>query len=234
MTNIQPLMQMLWSVFPIAHIYTDHPVEAVVDSIDIIYDFVVPEHKLLIDIEDKHIGEFEIETRRHTATNRGFRYIAIPRDVNTARNRIISAINTIYVSDNSRHAILEPKYAGDAGWDLVTAADTVCTPHTHPGTNVPTDLAIALPNHLWAMIQARSSTSLKNILVLPGVIDAGYRNSLQVMVHNLNDYAITIKKGERIAQLILFSRVLNVTIDPIDSELPPSERGQSGFGSSGR
>ena len=91
---------------------------------------------------------------------------------------------------------------------------------------------MALPNHLYAVVQARSSTSKKNLLILPGVIDAGYRGQIFVMAYNLSNKSIIISKGDRIAQLLIFQRVPWLQIEYVDN-LRPSERGHMGFGSTG-
>jgi dUTP pyrophosphatase len=69
------------------------------------------------------------------------------------------------------------------------------------------------------------------LLNTPGLIDAGYRGELQVLLVNLGDTPVKLSRGDRIAQLVV-QRVERVTLTPV-SELPPSTRGTGGFGSTG-
>jgi dUTP pyrophosphatase len=71
------------------------------------------------------------------------------------------------------------------------------------------------------------------MLILPGVIDAGYRGQIFAMAFNPTDAQIVIKKGERVAQLLFFQRVTGLTTTVV-SELRPSDRLTKGFGSSGK
>lgn len=125
-------------------------------------------------------------------------------------------------------------YAGDAGFDLYTSADTV----VYPGetTLVPTGICVALPHSYWAQIISRSSTPRKysGLSVVEAVIDNGYRGSLFIQVTNPNarhGKTIRVEKGARIAQLVLHQ------IHPAEwlelSTLPPSARNDNGFGSTG-
>lgn len=70
------------------------------------------------------------------------------------------------------------------------------------------------------------------MLNAPGLIDAGYRGELKVLLANLGPEPVTFERGERIAQLVVV-QVVPVRLDPV-AELPPSERGPGGFGSTGR
>jgi dUTP pyrophosphatase len=70
------------------------------------------------------------------------------------------------------------------------------------------------------------------VLNAPGLIDAGYRGELKVLLANLGDEPVAFERGERIAQLVIV-RVVAARVDPV-SELPPSQRAGGGFGSTGR
>lgn len=129
-----------------------------------------------------------------------------------------------------------PVYAkpGDAGADLRSAEDT--TVYAGGGRAlVSTGVAIAIPEGYAGFVQPRSGLALKNgvtVLNSPGLIDSGYRGELKVLLINtdpVDDFVIT--KGERIAQLVL-QRVEQATFTVVD-ELPDSERGEGGFGSTG-
>lgn len=121
-------------------------------------------------------------------------------------------------------------YSGDAGYDL-TASELVII---DPGEfrDVPTNIRIGLPPGIWGRITGRSST-LRNrsLLVNEGIIDNGFRGELRVGVFNLGRDAEVVSPGERLAQLILADVV---AADWVWSDgLPPSERSERGFGSTG-
>lgn len=128
-----------------------------------------------------------------------------------------------------------PGYAreGDAGLDLRAAHDVTLAPGGR--ALVGTGLAIALPPGCAAFVLPRSGLALTrgvSILNTPGLIDAGYRGEVKVLLVNHDPAApVTLKRGERIAQLVL-QRVERAELVEV-AELPPSERGTGGFGSTG-
>ena len=130
-----------------------------------------------------------------------------------------------------------PSYAraGDAGADLV-AREGVTLAAGGGRALVPTGIAIALPVGTAGFIQPRSGLALKHgvtCLNTPGLIDCGYRDELRVLLVNLDpNEDFEIQRGDRIAQLVI-QRVEHARFDEVD-ELPPSERGGGGFGSTGR
>src|SRR5580765_1110240 len=128
-----------------------------------------------------------------------------------------------------------PAYAldGDAGADIVAAEDVTLQPGER--TVLPTGLAIALPPGYAAFVHPRSGLAARAGLGLvnaPGTIDAGYRGEIKVIVIN-HDSAnpLTLSRGERVAQLV-FQRVERVEFVEVQ-ELPTSERGSGGHGSTG-
>ena len=128
-----------------------------------------------------------------------------------------------------------PSYAraGDAGLDLVAAERVVI----EPGARglVRTGLTLAIPVGYAGFVLPRSGLALRHgltVLNAPGLIDAGYRGEVQVLLVNHDpSRAVTLERGERIAQLVV-QRVEQVTLVEVD-ELPSSERGAGGFGSTG-
>lgn len=99
---------------------------------------------------------------------------------------------------------------------------------------IPTDVRIEIPSGYWASIEARSSTSKKSLIVPKGVIDEGYRGELFAQVLNVGKEPVQVSHGDRLVQLILHERhVKDFSIVEVD-ELSESERGESGFGSSGQ
>ena len=129
-----------------------------------------------------------------------------------------------------------PAYArpGDAGLDLLAAADITIEPGGR--ALVPTGIAVAIPEGYAGFVQARSGRALNEGLAManaPGLIDSGYRGELRVVAVNLDPREpIYVKRGEKVAQLVI-QRVERVVLEPVES-LPPSERGEGGFGHSGR
>lgn len=122
-------------------------------------------------------------------------------------------------------------YVDDAGLDLYVAEDVTIPQGEF--RDIPCGVSVELPPWAWAQIAARSSAFRKRrLLVLPGVIDAGYRGPLFAGATALQG-PVDLKKGERIAQLIVHSNTTRrVTVVEVP-ELNPSERGTKGFGSSG-
>ena len=128
-----------------------------------------------------------------------------------------------------------PSYAraGDAGLDLSAAIDATVEPGQR--MMIPTGVAVAIPEGHAGLVLPRSGLASRHGLTLansPGLIDAGYRGELTCSVVNLDpERAVTVSKGDRIAQLVV---VEVPAMEPAwVEELPGSERGEGGFGSSG-
>ena len=128
-----------------------------------------------------------------------------------------------------------PRYArsGDAGLDLHAAHDATLEPGTR--ALVGTGIAVAIPPGYAGLVLPRSGLALEQgvtILNTPGLIDAGYRGEVKVLLINHDPReAVTLRRGERVAQLVL---IQVERVDPIAVEvLPESERGEGGFGSTG-
>ncbi len=130
-----------------------------------------------------------------------------------------------------------PRYAkpGDAGCDLIAAADVTLAAGGGRGL-VPTGLAVAIPSGYAGFVQPRSGLANKHgvtCLNTPGLIDSGYRGELKVLLINTDPTEdFEVKRGERIAQLVI-QAVEQVTLVEVD-ELEPTERGDGGFGHTGR
>lgn len=124
-------------------------------------------------------------------------------------------------------------YAGDAGLDLRANATLDIAPFER--ALIPTGLAIAIPEGYAGFVQPRSGRALKEGLSMantPGLIDAHYRGELKVIAVNLDAHTpIHIKRGERIAQLVI-QPVPVVELVEVDA-LDETDRGSGGFGSSG-
>ena len=130
-----------------------------------------------------------------------------------------------------------PSYArnDDAGADLLSRIDVNLEPSGGRAL-VPTGIALALPSGYAGFVQPRSGLALRHgvtCLNTPGLIDAGYRDEISVLLVNTDPAsAYQVHRGDRIAQLVI-QRVERATFHSVD-ELPASERGPGGFGSTGR
>lgn len=127
----------------------------------------------------------------------------------------------------------ERAYPGDAGFDLRSVASVVVKPGER--AKIPTGLAVAIPEGNAGLVLPRSGLASKRGLTLsnsPGLIDAGYRGELVCAVVNLDrEEPVYVEPGDRIAQLVI------VELPRMESgwaaELPPTTRGEEGFGSTG-
>lgn len=117
-----------------------------------------------------------------------------------------------------------------AGYDLSSAEDTNVPARGRAVVNL--DLSIAIPEGTYARIAPRSGLAVKSFIDTgAGVIDEDYRGPLGVVLFNHSDTAFTVKRGDRIAQLIL-ERILTPEVKEVD-ELDTTVRGAGGFGSTG-
>lgn len=122
-------------------------------------------------------------------------------------------------------------YKGDAGWDLYSVKSLRIEPYE--SVNVETDVYIALPDGFFGRITARSSTISKHgLLIVEGIIDNGWRGPLTIRAFNPFKQSVWIQEKTRLAQLLIH-RIHEVRWELV-KELPPSERGKKGFGSSGQ
>ncbi|MFF5179250.1 dUTP diphosphatase [Micromonospora sp. NPDC000316] len=128
-----------------------------------------------------------------------------------------------------------PAYAhpGDAGADLVAATDVELPPGGR--ALVPTGVAIALPQGYVGLVHPRSGLAARlgvTVLNAPGTVDAGYRGEILVnLINHDRDTPAKISRGDRIAQLVI-QRVARARFEPV-AELPESQRGTGGHGSTG-
>ncbi len=125
----------------------------------------------------------------------------------------------------SRHA---------AGADVCAAVRDALTLLPGARALVPAGFSIALPIGYEAQIRPRSGLAVRHgvtCLNSPGTIDADYRGEVQVLLANLGTEPVVIRRGDRIAQMIV-APVARVAFDAVE-DLPPSERGDGGFGSTG-
>lgn len=131
--------------------------------------------------------------------------------------------------------LLPPAYAkaGDAGADLRSRIDILLEPGQR--ALIPTGLALALPEGYVGLVHPRSGLAAKHgisIVNAPGTVDSGYRGEIMVCLLNTDrTESFQVRRGDRIAQLVIQSYV-QASFRPVE-QLEDSQRGASGFGSSG-
>lgn len=121
----------------------------------------------------------------------------------------------------------------DAAFDLRSRADL--TVPVGRSTLVPTGVFMEIPRNFEAQVRPRSGLALKHNITLtnsPGTIDAGYRGEVGVIVFNHGPEPFPVRRGDRIAQMVI-AELPEVEIACV-SELSASDRGEGGFGSTGR
>lgn len=130
-----------------------------------------------------------------------------------------------------------PAYAtdGSAGCDLRAAIEAELTITPGGRTLVPTGIAVAIPPGYEGQVRMRSGLAHDKGLALlnaPGTVDSDYRGELRIIIANLGSEPATIRRGDRIAQIV-FAPVARVRFERV-SELPPTTRNTGGFGSTGQ
>jgi dUTP pyrophosphatase len=117
----------------------------------------------------------------------------------------------------------------DIGYDLYSSADLTIPAHGAAG--VSTGIAIEFVPAAGGIVKTRSGLAKKRLMCNAGVIDAGYRGEIIVLMENLGDQPYTIRKGDKIAQLLEHPFLAG---EVRESDLNDTARGAKGFGSSGQ
>lgn len=130
-----------------------------------------------------------------------------------------------------------PSYQSEhaAGMDLVAALESDLTLLPGERALVSTGIALAIPAGCEGQVRPRSGLALREGLTMlnaPGTIDADYRGTVRLVVINHGGAPVTIRRGERLAQLVV-ARVERASLELV-TELPGTRRGEGGFGSTGR
>jgi len=144
--------------------------------------------------------------------------------------------NKVKVSIQRISDVPLPEYAKmhDAGMDVVYSGSKVVEIAPHFYQLLPTGLRVAIPVGYEIQVRPRSGLALKkgiSVLNTPGTIDPGYRGEIGVILINHDNTQVYIKPGDRIAQIVL-KKVEYIDWEEVD-ELPSTDRGQGGFGSTG-
>ncbi|MDR1875431.1 MAG: dUTP diphosphatase [Synergistaceae bacterium] len=147
----------------------------------------------------------------------------------------MSGVKVAILRDERAEKFPLPAYAtpASAGMDLRAAERRFLLPGER--ALVSTGIRIALPVGYEAQIRPRSGLALKQGIILPnspGTIDADYRGEIRIIVMNLGQVPVTLEPGDRIAQMVV-APVTRVAWDEVDS-LDETERGEGGFGSTGK
>ncbi|MDR3301141.1 MAG: dUTP diphosphatase [Spirochaetaceae bacterium] len=125
--------------------------------------------------------------------------------------------------------------AGSAGMDIRACLEEPLVLERGGRARIPTGLAFEIPEGFEAQIRPRSGLALKNgitVLNAPGTIDSDYRGELSIILINLSEKSETIRNGDRIAQII-FAPLARALLEET-AALSETERGEGGFGSTGR
>ena len=126
-------------------------------------------------------------------------------------------------------------YSGDAGWDLYVDSEIERIIRIEPGKRalISTGCAFAIPEGYYGRIADRSSVAWKSgCHVLAGVVDSAYRGEVKVVLMNLTDKTVEIEHKQKIAQLVV-TKIYTGELEEVE-DLDNTDRGQGGFGSSGK
>jgi dUTP pyrophosphatase len=149
--------------------------------------------------------------------------------------RVSIRIELIRISPPRGEPLPLPSYATDGAAGLDLRADAAVTLAPGERAQVPTGLALALPAGFEGQVRPRSGLALRDgvtCLNSPGTIDSDYRGEVCVVLANLGQRAVTLSRGDRIAQLVI-ARVERAELVE-SASLPPTVRGGGGFGHTGR
>lgn len=140
----------------------------------------------------------------------------------------------VEICNNGNQKFPEYETPESAGMDLRANIEDDVILYPLDRILIPTGLSIALPKGFEAQIRPRSGLALKfgvTVLNSPGTIDSDYRGEIKVLLVNISDTPFTIKKGERIAQMVIssYQKVNFIRVENLDK----TERGDGGFGHTG-
>jgi dUTP pyrophosphatase len=123
------------------------------------------------------------------------------------------------------------QHPGDAGMDLFAAEETVLSAGEVKA--VPTGIKMAIPEGYVGLIWDKSGISLQGVHRLAGVVDAGYRGEVKVVMVNLGKETYVFKQGQKVAQMLIQPVHAVEIADVGEGDLDETARGEGGFGSTG-
>jgi len=171
--------------------------------------------------------------KKELCEQHNIRYIEIPCHIGISKSQVYSLLHMVYIKHNSHVEEFGVPYnrkPGDIGYDLHASHDILIAPNQH--VNIGTEIFVDMPFDIYASILLRSSMAKRGLMTHQSLIDPGFRGELKLMVWNFSNQEVQIEKGERIAQ-ILFGIKSFISLVP-KLELNPSERSDTGWGSSGK
>ena len=139
-------------------------------------------------------------------------------------------MNKLQIKQLSESATLPTRaHTTDSGLDLYASEDALVT-YTHASV-IPTGIAVNIPAGYEGQIRPRSGKSSKtNLRVILGTVDCGYNGEIGVIADTLNKSEYLVRKGEKIAQLVI-SPIVTPSLEIVDQFNTQSDRGSNGFGS---
>lgn len=132
---------------------------------------------------------------------------------------------------NDKAVLPQKNHAEDTGLDVSSVEDVTIPARGSAIVDVGLKFAYIEPGY-WVKVEGRSGLGFKHgIMPHPGIIDEGYRSDAGVKLYNLTDNDYHIKAGDRVAQFVVYR---NYSVEVEEGEIVDSERGEKGFGSSGK
>ena len=153
----------------------------------------------------------------------------------TARRGIASApVLAFHLAGEARQrgACFEAPRDGDAGFDIRAAEELMLEPGSQAA--VSTGLRVAIPSGWVGIVKDRSSMASRRVYTHAGVIDSGYRGEVRILLSNHGSAPYHIQPGAKIAQMLLVPCITGCVEVALPEDLGSTERGEGGFGSTGR
>ncbi len=141
-------------------------------------------------------------------------------------------IKTKLINTTNPQFLPSRKYPNDAGADLRARIDQQIILHPEKNVKIPTGVALEIPEGFVGDVRPRSGAAIEGKLTISGTIDSNYRGEIHLNVLNVSGKTLTIKPGERLAQLVILPYL--ATGFELVEELSKTDRGVKGFGSTGR
>jgi dUTP pyrophosphatase len=143
----------------------------------------------------------------------------------------MSEVTLKFKKTNANAKLPTKNNESDTGFDVYCVEDKVIPGRGSDVVDVGLEFAYITPGY-WVKVEGRSGLGFKHgISPHPGIIDSGYRSNAGIKLYNLTDKDYEIKKGDRIAQFVVYK---NYSVIVEEGDIEQSDRGANGFGSSGR